>query len=156
MQPTFGGLGLIGLRTKHFASGAEPVQPGFVFGTELFGEFFPQTLRESGAFAIGGDGDLQVAALHDGTVVEVAVIDIVDSVAEGALRFGREKYRAIEFTQRRGGNDEEGALKIGGFEMFRKPLYTQIAYPFGDLGCDLRGDYAHASAGLQQAGDLVG
>ena len=59
-----------------------------VFGAELLFEFFAEALGERGAFAVGGNGDLEIAALDDRAVVEVAVIDVVDGVAEDVALVG--------------------------------------------------------------------
>ena len=68
---------------------AEGIEPAGVFGWILLLQFFAHALGESGAFSVGGDGDLQIAALHDGAVVKMAVRDVVHGVAEDAtgLRF---------------------------------------------------------------------
>src|SRR5262249_31007978 len=62
----------------------ELLEPGFVFGAELFLEFLAEALRERGALTGSGDGDLQRAAMRYSGIVEVAKLWNVHDVAEHA------------------------------------------------------------------------
>ena len=69
---------------EFLASVAQGIQPRGVFRGILPLQFFSQTLGERRAFSVRGDGNLQISSLHDGAVVEMAVSDVVDGVAENA------------------------------------------------------------------------
>ena len=131
VEPAFGGFGVDGFGAEGFAGGAQPFEPVLVFGAELLFEFFAEALGESGAFAIGGDGDLKIAALDDGAVVKVAVIDVVDGVAKDAALVGFAIDLGVEIAERGGGDDEEGTVEIIGGEFFRGPGDFLLADPFG-------------------------
>src|ERR1700757_2147113 len=99
-----------------FALGAEVVKPGGVFGSELLFQILAQALGERRAFAVGGDGDLQVAALDNGAVVEVAVLDVVDAVAEDLALAGFAEDGSVDVGEKGGGDDQEFPVKVGRFE----------------------------------------
>src|SRR5271166_4997319 len=99
MEPALGGFGIGGLGAEDFAGGAEPIEPGGVLGSELLLEFLAEALGERGTFAVGGDGDLEIAALDDGAVVEVAVVDVVDGVAEDAALVGFEEDGGVDVRE---------------------------------------------------------
>jgi hypothetical protein len=71
----------------------------------LFFEFLAKALGKSRAFAVGGDGDLEITALDDGAVVEVAVVDVVDGVAEDVAAVGFAIDVGVEIAERGGGDD---------------------------------------------------
>jgi hypothetical protein len=112
------GFGIGGLGAKLFTEGTQGVEPEGVFGGKLLFEFFAEALGKRGAFAVSGDGDLEVATLDDGAVVEVAVVNIVDGVAEDIAFVGFEKDGCVHLRKRGGGDTEEDALKIFRFEGF--------------------------------------
>ena len=85
----------IGCGAQFFASFAEGIQPHGVLARILLLQFFTQSLRERRAFAVGGDGDLQIAALHDGAVIKVAVRNVVHGIAENAARIGCLKHSRV-------------------------------------------------------------
>ena len=62
--------------------GGRGFEPGAEVVRQLLVDFAAQALGDGGAFAGGGDGDLQVAAADHGAEEEIAVGDIVDAVAE--------------------------------------------------------------------------
>ncbi len=140
MQPLFGEFGLGVLRAKDFTSGAEPIEPGGIFGAELFREFLAEALSEGGAFAIGGDGDLEIAALDDGAVVEVAVGGVVDGVAENVAGFGFAEDGGVDFGNGSGGDDKESAGEIAWFVEFGPPVEMVSADLEGEIGIEARGD----------------
>src|ERR1700736_1015417 len=72
----------IGGAAKFLPSFAQGIQPRRVFGGVLLLQFFSETLCEGGTFSVCRDGNLQIAALDDGAIVEMAVSNVVDGVAE--------------------------------------------------------------------------
>jgi len=155
MEPTLGGFGIVGLGAEGLAGGAKPFEPVFVFGAELLLEFLAKALGEGGTFAVGRDGDLEVAALDDGAVVEVAVIDVVDGVAEDVAAISFREHLSVEFGDGGGGHDEKGAVKIFGFEGFGRPVDFAVADPFVEGGMEPRGNDVDTCAGLEQAGNFL-
>ena len=156
VELALGGFGIVGLGAEGFAGGAEPLEPVFVFGAELFFEFFAEALGERGAFAVGGDGDLEIAALDDGAVVEVAVLDVVDGVAEDSALVGFEEDGGVDVWERGGGDDEKDAGEIFGREEFWEPGDFAGADVFGELWGEFRGDDGDAGAGFEEGGDFGG
>ena len=152
MQPLPGELGLGILRAKDLAGSAEPIEPGGVFGTELFLEFLAEALGEGGAFAVGGDGDLEIAALDDGAVEEVAVGDVIDGIAEDVAGFGFLEDSGVDFGDGGGGDDQEGAGEITGFVEFGPPFEMVGADLGSESGIEARGDEANARAGIEESG----
>jgi hypothetical protein len=53
---------------------------------------------------------LEIAALDDGAVVEVAVVDVVDSVAEDVALVGFAIDLGVEIAKRGGGDYEEDVV----------------------------------------------
>ena len=84
-----------GMGGENFAAKlAEVFEPGAEVVGELLVDFAAQALGKGGAFAGGGDGDLQIAAADDGAEEEVAVGNVVDAVAEdAALECVRDRRR---------------------------------------------------------------
>src|ERR1700730_11193036 len=85
---------------KFLASLAQGIEPSGVFSGILLLQFFPQTLRERWTFAVRGDGNLQIAALHDGTIVEMAISNCIKGIAENAVGFGGLKHSDVHRLQR--------------------------------------------------------
>jgi len=142
------------LRAEDLTSGAEPFEPGGVFGAELLFEFLAKALGERGAFAVGGDGDLEVAALDDGAVEEVAIIGVVDGVAEDAAGFGFAEDGGVDFGDGGGGDDEESTGQVAGFVEFGPPVEMVSADLGGERGAEARGDEADAGAGFEEGGEF--
>ncbi len=138
------------MRAEDVAGSTEPFEPGTVFGAELFFEFGAKVLGESGAFAVGGDGDLEIATLDDGAVVEMAVVDVVDRVAEDVAALGFGEYRGIEFGHGGSSDDQECSEEIFGHEGFGMPVDFAAADVFGELGREFGGDDADAGAGVEK------
>jgi len=99
---------------------AELLEPGFVFGAELFLEFFAEALGERGALAGSRDRDLQRAALRNGRVVEVAKRGKVQDVAGEAAGASFGGNVLLQFGVGRGGDDEVHAVEIGWLERARE------------------------------------
>jgi len=154
MQPLFGEFGLGFLRAEELTGGTEPIEPGGVFGAELFREFLAEALSEGGAFAVRGDGDLEIAALDDGAIVEVAVGDVVNGVAEDVAGFGLLEDGGVDFGDGSGGDNEEGAGEIAGFVEFGRPVEIVGADLGVEMGIEARGDDANAGAGFEEGGEF--
>jgi hypothetical protein len=74
-----------GMRGENFAAQfAEILKPGAEVFRQLLVDFAAQALGDGGAFAGGGDGDLQIAAADHGAEEEIAVGNVVDAVAQDA------------------------------------------------------------------------
>ena len=119
-------------------------------------EFFAETLSQGGAFAVGGDGDLEIAALDDRAVVEVAVVDVVHGVAEDVALVGFAIDLGVEIAERGGGDYEEGVVEILWLERFWRPSDLLVADSFGELGREFGRDYVDLGAGFEEAGDFLG
>jgi hypothetical protein len=65
-----------------FARDAQLFNPGFVFGAKLFFQFLAQALCERWTLAIRRNRDLKITAIYYSGVIEVAIVRIVDRVAE--------------------------------------------------------------------------
>ena len=95
VQDSFRAFRVWGFGAQDGARCAQFFQPfGVVFAVGFF-QFHTDTLGQGGAFAVGGDGQLQIAALDDGAIVEMAVFDVIDSVAEDAARLTGLKHGLI-------------------------------------------------------------
>ena len=152
MEPALSdfGVGAGRLRAEQVSGSAEPFEPGGVFWAELLLEFTTKALGEGRAFAVGGNGDLQIAALHDGAVVEMAVVDVVDGVAEDVAAFGFSEDGGVEFANGGGGDHEKRAFEIVGRERLGMPVDFAAADVLGEMRVEFGRDDAGASAGLEE------
>jgi hypothetical protein len=156
MEPDFGGFRVSGLGAEHFTGIAEPVDPRRIFRTELLFEFFAETLGQGWALAVGGDGDLELAALDYGAAVEVAMVDVVHGVAKDVTLVSFFEDGGVDLGERSGSDDEEFAVEVSAFKWFREPINFAVAGPFHELGDELGGHDGNVSTGLEEAGDLGG
>ena len=157
MEPALGsfGVGAGRLRAKQVTGNAEPFEPGSVFGTELLFEFKAEALGKSRTFAVGGDGDLQIAALDDGAVVKMAVVDVVDGIAENVAAFGFGEDGGVEFANRSGGDHEECSNEIVGSKRFGMPVDFAAADIFGEMWMEFGRDDADTRASLEKRGNFL-
>ena len=154
MELVLGGFAIRGLRAKCLASCSEPDEPGGVFGSKLLLQLFAETLGESGAFTVGGDGDLEITALDDGAVIKMAVLDVINRIAENVEFVGFLENGFVNVTKRGGGDDQEHAVEIGWLEGFREPIDLTIANVFGEIAIEFGGDDGDASASFEKRGNF--
>ena len=95
----------IGFGAEFPASIAQGMEPRGIFHGILLFQFLSQALCKGGAFPVGGDGYLQIAALHNGAIVEMTVGDVIDGVAENTAGFGGLKNRGVYSWDGSCGND---------------------------------------------------
>ena len=92
--------------------------------------------------------------MDDGTVVEVAVVDVVDGVAEDLTLVGFAEDGSVDIGERGSSDDEEFSVEVGGFEEFGQPGDFMIAGAIGEFGIKSWSDNGDAGAGFEQAGDF--
>ena len=97
---------------------------------------------------------MQIAALDDGAVVEVAVGDVIDGVAKDAAGFSFLEDGGVDFGDGSGGDDEEGAGEIAGFVEFGRPAEMVSADLGVEMGSEARGDDANAGTGFEEGGEF--
>jgi len=97
---------------------------------------------------------LEIAALDDGAIVEVAAVNVVDGVAENVVLFGGVVDRFVYLREGGGGDDQEGALEVIGGEEFFNPNEFTGAVAILEFGGEGGGHYCDACAGLQEAGNF--
>ena len=135
----------------NFAEFGEPA-------TEIIGKLLvdlaTQALRQGGAFAGRGDGDLQVAAADHGAEKEIAVGNVVDTIAGNAARNSLAINRSVDFGHIGSCDHDEVAVKIGGLEFALDPLKLALSGELADFRPRLRRNHAQLDAGLEQAADL--
>ena len=143
------------MRGENFAAQfAELRKPGAEILGKLFVDLAAQALRDGGAFAGRGDGDLQVAAADYGAEEEVAVGNVVDAVAGNAARDGFAIDGRIDFGHVGSGDDDEVAVEIGGSELALDPFELAFGGELADFRAGLGRNDAELHAGLEQAADL--
>src|SRR5262249_4188557 len=136
--------------TQHFARRTEPLEPAFVLRTKLRFEFFAQTLRESRTLTVGGNGDLQISALHDGAVIEMAVFDVIYGVAENSEGIGYAIDGLIHAGNRRCSNNKKGILQIASLEFLFAPIDLAFTNKGGQGGVNHRRNNANLSSRVKQ------
>src|SRR5258708_31128629 len=119
--------------SKMSARGAGPFEPHFVLGAELCFQFLPQALRERRALAVCGNGDLEIAALHDGAVIKMAVFDIIHGVAENSAGLSFSENRIVHAGSGSGRDNKISAEQIAGLEDFWQPFPLTLPNPLGEL-----------------------
>src|SRR5438270_9917259 len=68
--------------SEFFALLAQLSNPRLILRTKLLLEFLANSLRESRALAGSRDCNLQVAALYNGRIVEIAILRVINRVAK--------------------------------------------------------------------------
>jgi len=114
-----------------------------------------ETLRECGAFAAGGDGDLKVAAVDYRTKKEIAVGNVVDTVAGDVSGDTAFVNGSVYFWNICGCDDYELAVEVGVLKLALDPLELSVLRQLMDFGKGVGGDYVKAEAGGEQGADLV-
>ncbi len=104
---------------------AQLANPGLVLGAELLLELDAKALGQGRTVPAGRDRDLQIAAIDDRRVVEIAVVRIVDGIDEHRADTRRFVDRARDVSGN-GGDDERDAVQI---------LRSELASLPGDRAC---------------------
>ena len=140
-----------GLRQHLLAAAAQLVEPGLVLGPEHRRQLLPEPPGERRAVAGRGNRDLQVPALHDGGIVEVAVLRHVHGVAQYApLAGGCRQGRQVRPAGNRG-HHQQRPVKIRCLEAPRRPGETPLRRPPAHGVCGRRRHHVHGGAGIEQA-----
>src|SRR5271165_3452888 len=133
----------------------DPLEPRAEVAGQLRIDFAAQALCERRALTCGGDGDLQVTTAYYGGEEEIAVRDVVDTVAEDAPLHGRKIHRGIYFRLVRRGNHKVTTIEVARFKNALNPPDSALACKVANLGAGPRRDNREPRAGLQQTLDLV-
>ena len=111
---------------KHFknvaAKRAKIFKPGAEVFRELFVDFAAQALGKCRTLTGGGDGNLQIAAADHRAEEEIAIGDVVDTVAENAALERSLIDGCIDLRRVGGGDDQQIAFEVGKFKCTRKPF----------------------------------
>src|SRR5271165_3341344 len=110
MEDGFDALEAGGFGAQCVAGLAQALEPRGVFFAVGDFYFLANALRQGGTLPVGGDGDLQVAALDYRAVIKMAVFNVVDGVAENAASFAFLKDGAIHAWGAGGGDGQTGAV----------------------------------------------
>src|SRR5665213_2599171 len=101
------------MRLQHLASQlTETRQPFASIQRKLLVNFAAQTLRYSGTFAGCGDGNLQRTAADDRAEKEIAVGNIVNTVAGNVSHHRFAINRVVDFRRVGSGDDEKASFQI--------------------------------------------
>jgi hypothetical protein len=139
---------------QFLAGGGEFLEPIFVFDGKILFKSFSQALRESGAVAASGDGDLERAAADHRAVVEIAVRGVVDHIAQNAAAPRFPENSGVKRGRGRGGHGEKNVLQIGRPKFARVPTDLSGAGPSANaIGCDGR-YHANVRLGSEKAFDF--
>src|SRR6266576_1388240 len=142
------------LREELVASLAYLREPFFVFRSELIFELFSEALCKGRALSSGGNGDLQRSTLHDGGIVEIAKRGDIHNVAEHATLRGLSENALVEIRGGRGCDNQKHSFKIVRLKRPLMPFDAVRMGPGAHLRSRLVRHHAHATAGLQEAGDF--
>ncbi len=132
---------------------AQLLNPLGVFGTELLLELDADTLRERRAMACGRNRDLQIAAVDDRRIVEVAVDRIIDRVDEdpSAMRLLVDRPGDVAGH---GSDNEPDPLEIARIEPAPVPGDRAGAGEFLNGGCRLRRNNRNGGARRHESAHL--
>src|SRR5581483_1495078 len=128
-----------------FAQYRKPCCPGFV---ELGFQPLPYLLCQGRALSIGRDSDLQIAALHHGWRVEVAMWRIINGIAQDTCTTAFVRHRAVDCRKTSRRIYQPIAACISWLEDPRLPLKQTALCPLGDMTLCLWRDHAHFRAGV--------
>jgi hypothetical protein len=93
---------------------------------------------------------LEIAALDDGTVVEVAVIDVVDGIAKDLTLVGGVENGGVDFGERGGRDDQEFVSEVVGGKQFGEPGEFVIVGALGESGVESGRDDGDLCAGFEE------
>src|SRR4051812_9299427 len=134
---------------------AQPVQEITIPRVELLLQLFANALRERRTMSSGGDGDLQISALHHGRVIEVAAIRFVDGVAEDAAQFGFAVNPFVHFRIACRRNYQCRVVEIGGSELALRPAQPSVTRKFLNQSSCLWRDDVNIGTGTKQAVEFL-
>ena len=138
-----------------FAHAAEPGCPRFVLRTELAFQFPAHPLRQRGAVAAGGDGDLKFTAADDRGSVKVAMAGIVDRIGERARLPRFLIDAAIELFGVGCGDYEEVSFGHAGAVRQCDVLEAALVRPQQYARRDLRRNYGNISGRAEHGFNLL-
>src|ERR1700739_2181631 len=117
-------------------------------------DFAAKALGDGGAFAGGGNCDLEIAATDDSGKVKIAVRWIVDGVGENPARLRCEKNIAIYRGAAGGCDGHKNVAEGARVECPLMPDDISSRCEFGDFGFGLRRDDGDVRGGAEQGSDL--
>jgi hypothetical protein len=133
---------------------AEVLKPWAEVRGELLVDFAAQALGNGGAFAGGGDGDLEIAATDDGAEEEIAVGDVIDAVGEDAATHRFAINEGVYFGHIGGGDYQRVGVEVGRLKGALDPFKFAFAGELLDFGaCGWRHD-AELEAGCEKRSKL--
>jgi hypothetical protein len=134
---------------------AEILEPGAeVFG-KLLVDLAAQSLGDGGAFSAGRDSDLQVATAYDRAKIKIAIWNVIDTVTNNIALHRGFIDRSIDLGRSRRRDDEELAVKVGGFEAAWNPVEIALQRELLDLGTGFGSDDGEISTCFKQGTDLL-
>ena len=119
-----------------------------------FLEFSSKLGSISGAFAVGADGDLEIASPDRGGDVEVAQIGDVNDVAEDLERFAVIEYLLIEVLIVCCGDHECGAFNAFFFVALLADIKGDAFEKLFEMRVDLFGDDGDLGLGVDERSDF--
>jgi hypothetical protein len=133
------------------ASLAEFSHPRGVSGTKLFFELLTNFLSQRRTLSSGRNGNLQIAAIYDRGIVEIAKIGNVDHVAEHApsLCFAIDAF--IQGARIRGDDCEESTVQVVIREGAQLEFEFPGARPLANRRTCIERNHADAGARFEQA-----
>ena len=90
---------------------------------------------------------MEIAALD---VIEMAVIDVVDGVAEDVEFLGFGEDGSVDVAEGGGGDDEEFVMEIGRLEWFGEPVDLAIADELREITVEFGSDDGDAGSGFEE------
>ena len=93
-------------------------------------------------------------ALHDRAVIKVAVLDVIDGIAEYSLCVGLTIHGFVDARSRGGGNYQKRPGQIGGLEGLSMPFDFFLFDPICDAVRNSRRNHTHGSPCAEQARNL--
>src|ERR1700722_1112845 len=115
-----------------------------------------KAVGDGGAFARGGNCNLEIASPDDSGEIKITVRRIVDGIGEDPARLCCEENLAIHGGAAGGGDGEKSVAKIVGVKFALVPDDTSCGGKFGYFGFRLRCDDGDLRAGAEQGSDLRG
>ncbi len=133
---------------------AQRIEPWAQVFRQHCAQLFAQLHRQRRALTRSRDGHLQISALDDRRIIEIAVGRIIDRVAQHSALARCLGHRVIHFLAVSSSDNQKHAIKIVRYKLTPTPFDPALARPIFNLRMRIGRNNGHRCIGAQKALDL--